>query len=215
MVRHHILLVLIVAQLVWASLSTPLWALDYDTVLGQMRELQRERRWQEFVAQFGETRLTEWPADVNKHTVEALVMRAQARGVLKQGREAEADLLAALKLAPQNEVVGIALADNYANVLNDDARALASYRQVLDKFGHQGGSWATAQARISVARLLTDQVRPDEALQVLEQADFSKLAPPWKIKTLRAFAHAYAAQGNEAAALAKFREALELEQTQP
>lgn len=210
MQRRYRFLARVMALLMLATLSTPVTAMDYDTIVGQMRE----RRWPELVAKFADTPLLEWPTEVTKQKVEALQIRAQARGVLKQGREGESDLLAATKLAPTSEVAWTALADHYANVMNDDARAIEKYRQVLAITGNSG-SWATAHARISIARLLTDQVRTDEALQMLEQADFSKLATPWKIRTLRAFGHAYAAHGNETAALAKFREALELEQQQP
>ena len=59
---------------------------------------------------------------------------------------------------------------------------------------------------------MTDQAKPDEALAVLKQyGDMEGMAPVWKIKMLRAYGHAYAAQGNEKESLAKFREALELE----
>ena len=44
-----------------------------------------------------------------------------------------------------------------------------------------------------------------------QYGDMEGMAPVWKIKMLRAYGHAYAAQGNEKESLAKFREALELE----
>ena len=65
---------------------------------------------------------------------------------------------------------------------------------------------------MAIARILTNQVKPDSALEVLNQVgDLAGMAPVWRIKMLRAYGHAYAAQGKEEQALAKFREALALE----
>ena len=47
---------------------------------------------------------------------------------------------------------------------------------------------------------------------VLDQyADNKTMAPVWRIKILRAYGHAYAAQGKEKESLEKFREALLIE----
>ena len=63
-----------------------------------------------------------------------------------------------------------------------------------------------------MARIFTNQVKPDAALDVLQQyGEPADLAPSGRIQLLRAYGHAYAAQGKEQEALAKFREALQIE----
>ncbi len=61
-------------------------------------------------------------------------------------------------------------------------------------------------------RILTDQVKTDDALAALRPYDdLPSVAPYWRIRLLRAYGHVYAAQGKEQESLAKFREALQLE----
>ncbi len=66
-------------------------------------------------------------------------------------------------------------------------------------------------ATLAIAREAIDRVKPEQALETLKQFDGVPMAPVWRVKILRMLGHAYATQGNEAESLAKFREALELE----
>lgn len=98
--------------------------------------------------------------------------------------------------------------------MNDSEQALAAYQHAFTLTG-KGNGWQPLTATIAIARLLTDQVKPDEALAVLQTyGDLTGMAPVWRIKMLRAYGHAYAAQGKDAESLAKFREALQLEAQQ-
>jgi tetratricopeptide (TPR) repeat protein len=176
-----------------------------------MRALHQDRKWKELIEQFGTDDFSSWPADKQDKASEALHLRGLVYSYLKDGPNADADLKAALKLAPKNQAFWLTLADNYTNNLKDDEQALAAYRQAFAISG-KGNGWQPLTATIAIARLLTDQVRTDEALAVLKQyGDMEGMAPVWKIKMLRAYGHVYAAQGNEQESLAKFREALELE----
>ena len=118
---------------------------------------------------------------------EALGLRGQIYSFSKDGVKAEADYNAALKLAPQDAAVWIGLADNYTNNLSDDEQALAAYRQAF-----------AITATVSMARILTDQAKPDEALETLKPyADLNAVVPVWRIKLLRAYGHVFAAQGKK------------------
>jgi predicted negative regulator of RcsB-dependent stress response len=120
-----------------------------------------------------------------------------------------------MKLAPRNPDIAVLMGDNYINNLNDEAKAIAAYRQVIEFSGANKMGWQPLTATVSLARLYTDQVKLDAALEVLKPfGDLTQLPFTWRIKLLRSYGHLYAAQGKEAESLAKFREALSLE-TQP
>ncbi|MGB3120457.1 MAG: DUF6807 family protein [Verrucomicrobiales bacterium] len=177
---------------------------DEASTLIRMRVLQNDRKWKELVEQFGEADFADGP-------VAALLLRGQAYSFTKDGARAEADFKAAVRIAPGNPDIRLGLADNYAIVLNDERQALEAYREALALSGTSKG-WQPLSATVAIARILTNQVKPDSALEVLNQVgDLAGMAPVWRIKMLRAYGHAYAAQGKEEEALAKFREALALE----
>ncbi len=177
----------------------------------RMDALLQERRWKELIQQFATEDFTQWPAELSRQAAESLHRRGQTYSFLKDGPRAEADLQAALKLTPRDETLWLTLADNYTNNLNDDTQALAAYRQAFALSG-KGNGWQPLTATVSIARILTNQVRPDEALAVLQTyGNMDGMAPIWRIKLLRAYGHAYAAQGEEQKSLTKFREALRLE----
>lgn len=187
------------------------YASDPDSTLSRMKALYQDRKWKEMVEQFGSEDFSSWPAGISNKASEAFHLRGTIHSFLKDGRKSEADLKAALKLAPKDSAIWLTLADNYTNNLKDDEQALAAYRQAFAITG-KGNGWQPLTATISMARLLTDQVKTDEALAVLKQyGDMEGLPPGWRIRMLRAYGHVYAAQGNEKESLAKFREALELE----
>ena len=184
---------------------------DPDSTLSRMRAIYQDRKWKELIEQFATVDFSAWPADISNKASEALHLRGQIYSFLKDGSKAEADLQAALKLAPKNQAFWLTLADNYTNNQNDDEQALAAYRRAFAISG-KGNGWQPLTATIAIARLLTDQVKTDEALAVLKQyGEMEGMAPVWKIKMLRAYGHVHAARGDEQESLAKFREALELE----
>ena len=147
--------------------------------------------------------------DRDAETAEAVAAALRAKG-----GQAEADFRLAVKLAPEDPAAWLGLADTLANNLNDDEQALAAYQRVLMIVGRSNG-WMPISTTLSIARIFTNQVKPVEALEALQiYGDMDEMAPVWKIKMLRAYGHAYAAQGKEKESLEKFREALELEASQ-
>lgn len=204
-----------VASAMWFAIVAPMLVAAQEPtdvrakLVQQLRDLQRERRWQDVVDRTQAVDFNTWPTE---QAADALHLRGQAYTFLKQGRVAERDLKMAVKLAPRHELYWFTLADLYANHLRDDAQALATYEQVWTLTGKSNG-WLPLSVTIGRARILTDQVKADEALAILNQYDdLSTLPTVWRVKILRAYGHAYAAKGDEAASLAKFREALSLEQ---
>lgn len=181
---------------------------DPEAVLGRMRALQQDRQWKEVLAQFAAVDFAAWTPALAS---EALHLRGLAGSFTKDGPRAEADFQQAVQLAPRNEAFWLSRADNFANNVNDTEQALAAYRQAFALTG-KGNGWQPLTATIAIARLLTDQVKPAEALAVLQTyGNMAGMAPIWRIKMLRAHGHAYAAQGKEKESLASFREALQLE----
>lgn len=188
------------------------YAADKSSVISRARALMQDRRWKDAIAILEREAPAAWPADSAPEAVEALRLRGQAYSFAKDGAQAEADYKAALKLAPKDETLWLSLADNYTNNLNDDDQALAAYRQAFELSGTRRMGWQPLTATVAMARILTDQLKTDEALEALQPyTNLSEVAPIWRIKLLRAYGHIYAAQGKEQESLASFREALQME----
>jgi predicted negative regulator of RcsB-dependent stress response len=184
---------------------------EAEAKVARLQTLTQERRWQEIVEQFASDDFSRWPAEVRELAAEAGRLRGQAHAFLKNGKAANSDLLLATRLNPKNELAWLAFADNAINNLNDEQAALAGYRHVLSITGRHAG-WLPLTATIATARILTDQVKPDEALAVLKPYDdIKEVAPVWRARLLRALGHAHAAAGREPESLAAFKAALELE----
>lgn len=194
-----------------SALATIAQAADPDAVLSRMRDLLVQRQTKELIVEFGKVDFGAWPAGEIKKTVDALELRGRAYFILKEGRRAEADLKQALGIAPKNAAVWLTLGENYLRNLEDDAQALAAFEEVTRIMGSSQG-WQNLTAALFRAQILTDQVRTDEALDQLKRlGNPSDLPTTWRIKVLRAYGHAYASQGKDSEALAKFREALLIE----
>jgi len=190
-------------------LALPVMAADAPAALNEMKMLHQQRKWTEFIQRYASESFTTWAPEAAR---EALQMRGQIYSFTKDGRHAEADLQAALKLAPHGTDIMLLLADNYVNNLNDDAKAISAYQQVIEITGLNNKGWQPLAATVGLARLYTDQVKLDAALEVLKPyGDLSQLPSIWRIKFLRTYGHLYAAQGKGPESLAKFREALQLE----
>ena len=184
---------------------------DPEATLAHLRAIQQQFGWREITNQFAEYDFSRWPAESAAKTVEALRLRGQAFSFLKNGARAEADFQRAVQLAPQDPSAWLGLADTFANNLGDDEQAVAAYRRVLALTG-KGNGWMPISTTLSIARIFIEQVKPAEALETLQAyGDMANMPPGWKIRMLRAYGHAYAAQGREKESLAKFRAALELE----
>ena len=176
-----------------------------------MQALAKDRKWKDLIDQFSKENFGNWNTESPIIKAEAYHLRAQAYYFTKNGKESEIDCKAGLALNPKSELLLLTLADNYANNLKDEELALTTYRKIIALTGKTNG-WLPISTTLAIASILTDQVKTDEALVVLDQyADNKTMAPVWRIKILRAYGHAYAAQGKEKESLEKFREALLLE----
>ena len=183
---------------------------DPKATVAVMKALMQQYKSGSLVERYGDLDIGAWPAEFAAEKSEALRLRAAAFGVVKKATHAEADYKAALTLNPKDLFAWIGLADNYLNVAGDGPQAVAAYRKVLELSGKNAG-WMPLHATLAIAREAIDRAKPEEALEILQQFDGVAMAPVWRVKILRMFGHAYAAQGREAESLAKFREALELE----
>ena len=177
----------------------------------KMQSLAKDRKWKDLIEEYSKENFGNWNTETPITRTEAYHFRAQAYYFTKNGKESEIDCKAGLALNPKSELLLLTLADNYANNLNDQEQALATYRRIISLTGKTNG-WLPISTTLAIASILTDQVKTNEALAVLDQyADNKTMAPVWRIKILRAYGHAYAAQGKEKESLEKFREALLLE----
>jgi len=187
------------------------YAADLDAALSRMRESLAQRQAKELIVEFGQVDFGAWPAGEIKKTVDALELRGRAYFIVKEGRRAEADLKQALGIDAKNVAVWLTRGENYLRNLEDEAEALACFAEVTRITGASHG-WQNLTATMFRAQILTDQVRPDEALAELKRlGDPSDLPAAWRLKALRAYGHAYASQGKDSEALAQFREALRVE----
>ena len=145
-----------------------------------------------------------------KAAADAYYCRGMAYLIVKDGKGAEADLKNALtKLAPGSTVdeARLKLADNYKNNLNDDQQALAAYLEGIEKATDAFG-WIRLQSIVSASKILRQQSKYDEALQILGKAPVDSLNGYWRIEILGAYAETLASQGKKAEAATKFKEAL-------
>jgi len=200
------------AQQAGVALRYDDYASDKDSTVIRMRALFQDRRWKELLEHFGREDFASWPAEYARQASEALQIRGQTYSFTKDGPQAEADLNAAARLVPRNPDIVLLLAENYVTNLNDDAKAIAAYRDVITLAGTNTQGWQPLTATVGLARLYTSQVKPDAALEELKPyGDLSQLPSTWRIRLLRSYGHIHAAQGREQESLARFREALQLE----
>ena len=181
-----------------------------EEALARMRALTEEGKWQELVDRFKNEDLSAWPG-----AGEAFYLRGRAYLLLKDAANAERDLEAAVEREPKEGYFWHSLGDACHQLLRDDARALDAYKKAFeleDKYG-----WMPVDATLKAANILLYQLKTDAALEVLHRygdEDLKRMAPIWRVRILRAYGQVYAAQGREAEAWAKFREALAVERGQ-
>ncbi len=168
---------------------------DRDATVLRMRALTQDRKWKEIVEQFARDDFSSWPAEFAGQASEAHFQRGQAHAFLKNGKAAEVDLLAATKLNAKNELAWMTLGDNYVTNLNDESHALAAYRESLAITGPTQG-WQPLTTTLAIVRMLTDQVKTDEALAMLRPYDELKSVAQ-STASVCAYGHVYAAQGRE------------------
>lgn len=192
-----------------AEASAPA-AAEAETI-GRMRKLHEQRKWKELVAQFQGQDFAGWP-----NPGEAFHLRGQAYASLKDAVHAEQDLKTAIARSPQNAYIWYSLGEVYRELVRDDARALESYAKAFALAG-KSASWMPISATLHSADILLHQLKTDAAMEVLKrygEEDLRKLPPIWRVQALRAHGRVLAAQGREQEALARFKEALDLDRRQ-
>jgi len=145
----------------------------------QMENLLAQTRAPAVLEQFASEDLARWPfwqRGAGHHA------RGRAYQITKHGKEAEADLTAALEWTSDPRVrdaILLSLAQNRERNLQNDDQALAAYRMIVADRAHIGGA-DEYNAALGIARILTKRRQFDEALAALQPADPSKLKGVWK-----------------------------------
>ena len=172
------LLTLLLATL--ANAVAPAAIPDADAALTIMRELTKERNWNDLLAQFKDEDIAAWK-DVPAKAAEAASLRARAHGALKDGANAEKDLMLAIERAPKDGEHWHELGMLYSGLLANDEQALASYSKAFECAGKSMG-WLPISATINAASILIQQGKQQDAQKIMERYDSSDLlamAPVW------------------------------------
>jgi hypothetical protein len=173
----------------------------------RMRLMLENRQSAELVATYKAEDLAGWP---ERAAGEAFYFRGQAYIATKDYASGAADLTRALDNlgeGPMRDIARLALADNYRGNLNDDARALALYREGVNKSCDAYG-YVRLTCILSAADILRLQGRPDEALRVLQSASVEAMSGHWGAAMIAARGEVLVSQGKKAEALDKFKAAL-------
>ena len=140
----------------------------------------------------------------------AYLERGRAYLSLKNGTEAEKDLLNAVKMYKvgqfQKWEAMQLLGDTYWKVMNDETKAEDSYRDCIDGFS---GGWPAFIARINLSEMLRKQKKYDEALQCLQSGTATE-SPFWTAEIKEGVAKVYIDQGKKAEAVAIAEEVLKM-----
>ena len=177
----------------------------------QMRELIKEEKFQELLDQYQDEDFTKWPLS----TGEAFYQRGLAYRYLNEWTKAERDLEMSVKFDPHEGFFWYNLAATYRQLKRDNAKTAEAYKNASEREDRTG--WMPADAALKAVDLYLNQPDPDAALEVLEsysEEDLKNVSTVWRIRILRAYGRVYAAQGREAEAWEKFREALRVERGQ-
>jgi len=178
----------------------------------RMRLMMARRQRRELLAAFKDEDIARWPDTV---IGQASYLRGRAYCVAKDGTRAEEDLKRAADYLMEDNAKGLALnalGDTYQHLLKDDARAVAAYRRTYKT----RNIYKRCHAAMAVARIHSRQGKHDEALHELGRLGPDRVTIPyWRGLLLRAYGDVLAAAGRHADAIAKYREALQLEGLSP
>ena len=178
----------------------------------QMQLMDRARNWKGIVDAFKDEPIDSWPENV---VGDAFFLRGVAYIRTGNGKGAEADLTKTIEYKPNAYAMSM-LGYTYASMLKDDGRALETYRRSYKSAAHWGTDavWAALQ-------LLVRQNKFDEALAELNAIDADKDAlkegnSHWRRGfILSSQGYVLAKQGKKAEAIAKYREAAQVEGLAP
>jgi tetratricopeptide (TPR) repeat protein len=173
----------------------------------RMQILEGNRRWQDIIDEFQEENIAAWPESLRGP---AYLSRGNAFSVMKQGEPATRDLAAAAEYQTDANSKGYCLnllGDAYRNLLKDDERATAAYRQAFEA----GTIYKQCQAAVNIAEILSAQQKYAEALEELNRVNLDELtAPFWRGKLFCAQVKLLVLSGKKDEAKAKFATALQI-----
>ena len=177
-----------------------------------LRVLAAQRQWRTIIDQFGTADFSRWPEYL---AAEVHDCRGRAYWSAGKGPAAVADLQQATRLLTEDNALGlacVALGTVYRDLLKDDVRSLAAYRLAY----RTGNVYKRCEAALGAAELLRRQGHPDEALAELERIPLAQLQSGyWRAAWLMACGALLAQQGQPAAALVRYREALATDGLRP
>ena len=150
-------------------LSAP--AASPDAALTKMRELTKERKWSDLIAQFKDEDIAAWK-DVPAKATEAAGLRAKAFVLLKDGANAEQDLKLAVALSPKSGEAWHELGALYSGLLANQEQALAAYNKAYECYGKSMG-WVSISSTLNVATILLKQGKPADAQKIMARYDSS------------------------------------------
>ena len=180
----------------------------------RMENLAARGNQQAVVDQYGKEDLAAWPF---WQIGPGAFLRGTAYSAIKIGDKAEADLQLALEYTSDTRTrmsLLRAIAVNRENVLQDDQAALETYRLIADSTINTGSAEYYTGLQ-GAARILTRQMKFDEALQILSRVDPQKLSGTWRRSLLLATGQTLAAAGRDEAAAITFQKVANDEDASP
>ena len=148
--------------------------LPWHSKLAQMRVLNANRQWSEITTQFADETFDQWPDTI---VADAGFLRGHAWLYLKEGAKAEQDFMTAFAFATDQNLKGeilLNLGSTYRQLLKNDAKAIATYRQVYDT----SNEFKHCTAAVAIADILRTQGKPAEARAELDRIDEKKMTIP-------------------------------------
>ncbi len=165
------------------------------------------REWQALVDRYGDSDFNSWPDPELARN--ALHLRAQAWFALGDGEKTRADLAQSVAISPDRRML-LLKARNAEQHLDDPQRALELYREAIETSVGFGGHLMFSSI-LGAANLLRAEGRYDEAIEVIERVNPDSMSGYWGAMMLEAYAQTLTAQGNPAAAIARYKQALALD----
>lgn len=161
----------------------------------------------EVVKQFGDEDIENWPFWKKGA---GYLARGRAYAIVKEGSQAEADLLRALEWTSDRrlqDTIRYTLGSNRQSQLKDDSGALKAYREIIDG-AQQLDAADQFYAVQGAASILNQRGQFDEALTILRKVDVAKVGDFWRGSLLLTLGGTQQAAGRNSDALATYQKIL-------